>query len=108
MYVYSYIYDWINHLSKQPFYLYINSIFQILTVTLSEAGGFLRSLDCFTFIRLKIGEPVRFKSLINMMNVDSQQNFIFKVSVHLQKYASFSFSSWSSSLKIMIKTRNVL
>lgn len=53
---------------------------EILTVALSAIEGFSRVLDCFTYLRLKIGEPVRFKSLMNMMNVDSQQNILFKVS----------------------------
>ncbi|WAQ95691.1 hypothetical protein MAR_028381 [Mya arenaria] len=32
-----------------------------------------------TAVELKIGEPVRFKSLVNMMNMNSPQNVIFKV-----------------------------
>lgn len=53
---------------------------EILTVALSATEGFSRVLDCFTYIRLKIGEPVRFKSLMNMMNLDSHQNILFRVS----------------------------
>ncbi|KAL4239417.1 hypothetical protein ACF0H5_000232 [Mactra antiquata] len=53
---------------------------EILTLALSTDEGFSRILDCFTYIQLKIGEPVRFKSLINMLNLDTHQNIIFKVS----------------------------
>lgn len=52
---------------------------EILTICLSAEEGFSRTLDCFTYIQLKIGEPVRFKSLVNMMNMDSQHNTVFKV-----------------------------
>ncbi|XP_045213554.2 uncharacterized protein LOC123564221 isoform X2 [Mercenaria mercenaria] len=53
---------------------------EILTVCLSAEEGFSRILDCFTYIQLKIGEPVRFKSLVNMINMDSLHNTVFKVS----------------------------
>ncbi|XP_052820583.1 uncharacterized protein LOC128246425 isoform X2 [Mya arenaria] len=52
---------------------------EILTVAMSAVDGFSKVLDCFTYIQLKIGEPVRFKSLVNMMNMNSPQNVIFKV-----------------------------
>ncbi|XP_060564343.1 uncharacterized protein LOC132723600 [Ruditapes philippinarum] len=53
---------------------------EILTICLSTEEGFSRILDCFTYLQLKIGEPVRFKSLVNMMNMDSRHNTLFKVS----------------------------
>ncbi|XP_052268969.1 uncharacterized protein LOC127870403 isoform X1 [Dreissena polymorpha] len=53
---------------------------EILTIAMAATDGFARVLDCFTYLQLKIGEPVRFKSLVNMMNMDSPQNIIFKVS----------------------------
>ena len=57
-----------------------------MTVALSATDGFSRVLDCFTHIRLKIGEPLRFKSLMNMMNLDSQQNILFKVNMFIHAF----------------------
>ncbi|KAK3607139.1 hypothetical protein CHS0354_034295 [Potamilus streckersoni] len=56
------------------------SAIEILSIAFTSPNGFGRVLDCFSYLRLKIGEVVRFKFLINMLNVQSPQNVIFQVS----------------------------
>ncbi len=54
--------------------------FQILTLGLAVPGGFDKVFDTFTYMRLKLGESVKFKLLISMLSSRGSGHVIFQVS----------------------------
>ena len=56
---------------------------QILTLTLTAESGFDRVFEAFTYMRLKLGESVRFKLLISMLSSQGPSNILFQVGPYL-------------------------
>ncbi|XP_046379569.2 disheveled-associated activator of morphogenesis 1-A-like isoform X1 [Haliotis rufescens] len=52
---------------------------EVLTLGLAVPGGFDKVFDTFTYMRLKLGESVRFKLLISMLNNRGSGHVLFQV-----------------------------
>ncbi|KAK3091226.1 hypothetical protein FSP39_018105 [Pinctada imbricata] len=52
---------------------------EIMSLILKEPEGYQRNLDCFTYFRLKNGEPTRFKFLISMLMSRSTSSLAFQL-----------------------------
>ncbi|XP_041364785.1 uncharacterized protein LOC121380098 isoform X2 [Gigantopelta aegis] len=52
---------------------------EILTLALMAVSGFERVFEAFTYMRLKLGESVRFKLLVSMLNSRGSANILFQI-----------------------------